>query len=82
MVWRALRYMLFIVSPSRREEHAAGVRSVNGGVTERAGLVFDRLIVEGRGGGRPNLGRKRVAAEAQQINLVLHQHARIRGAVR
>src|SRR5271165_4012535 len=65
----------------RGEKEAVRVRSVDCGVTQRAGLVFLRLIVESRSGRWSCIRVQRMATHAQEIHLVLLQHPRVGGAV-
>ncbi len=55
---------------------------MNGGVTQGTGLVFLRLVVEGRGGGRARVNVEGVTLEAHQIDLTAFEKTRVRGAVR
>ena len=62
---------------SWREEDSAAVRAVDSDVAEGTGLVFLRLVVEARGSRRTGRGGLGVAAYAEQIDLILHEHALI-----
>ena len=53
-----------------------------GKVAKGTGLVFLRLIVKARRSGRTGRGSLGMATDAQEIHLVLHQHPRIRRAMR
>jgi len=55
---------------------------VYGNVAKRTGLVFLGLIVEGGSRWRPSFLWHRMTTDAQQIHLVLNEHALIRGTVR
>ena len=55
---------------------------MNGDVAKRARLVFLSLIVESWSSRRTNVRGQSMATQAQQVDLVLHEHALIRGAVR
>lgn len=48
---------------------------MDGNVAERAGLVFLRLIVEGRRSRRPGGCGLGMAANAKKINLILDEHS-------
>ena len=69
-------------SPSRGEENVAAVRTMNGRVTHRAGLILLRLVVESGRRGRPGIRRESVAFQADQIYLRALQQARIGRAMR
>src|SRR5579859_1807410 len=62
-------------SPSRGEENFAAVRTMNGRVTHRAGLILLRLVVECGRRGRPGIRRESVAFQADQIYLGALQQA-------
>src|SRR5450432_1075290 len=66
----------------RGEKDTAGVRSVNCGMAECAGLVFLGLVMEGWSGRGACIRVQRMATHAQQIHLILLQHALIGGTVR
>ena len=65
-----------------REEEAIDVRSVDLCVTQRAGLIFLRLVVERRRAGNRGVDRQRVTLETHRIHLAAREQARIGGAVR
>ena len=64
-------------SSSRLEEHTAGVRAVNRRVTKRTGLILDSLVVERGNGRRTRVDGKRMAFQAEQVDLTALEEPRI-----
>ena len=59
------------------EENVARVRAVNRGVTKRTGLILDSLVVERGNGRRTRVDGKRMAFQAEQVDLTALEEPRI-----
>lgn len=69
-------------SLSELEKEFIRIRAVDGNVTERAGLILLRLIVERRNSRSHRIHGKRVAFQTEQVDLAAPQQLWVRGTMR